>query len=228
MALATVLFCMHNGFAKQIYEICSPCVLKPINRTYRIAEKDMLEVIQRKIEEVDWEAVNRRLRERIYRYKPVDSIVLTEAKDHRVRYVDPTWYLPFDIKDAYGNVLYSKGTAVNPLEKVPEAVWSKRLYVFFNLENRDQREFVKYLLRTEKNKLITLIADGHSDLKEIHDFIKRELYPVYALTKTVAQRFGVSRSLSLVSFIRRDGKPVVKVEELPSWYIRKILEENKK
>jgi hypothetical protein len=219
---------MHSGFAKQIYEICSPCVLKPINRTYRIAEKDMLEVIQREIEEVDWEAVNRRLRERIYRYKPVDSIVLTEAKDHRVRYVDPTWYLPFDIKDAYGNVLYSKGTAVNPLEKVPEAVWSKRLYVFFSLESRDQRDFVKYLLRTEKNKLITLIADGHSDLKEIHDFIKRELYPVYALTKTVAQRFGVSRSLSLVSFIRRDGKPVVKVEELPSWYIRKILEENKK
>jgi len=228
LALATVLFCMHSGFAKQIYEICSPCVLKPINRTYRIAEKDMLEVIQREIEEVDWEAVNRRLRERIYRYKPVDSIVLTEAKDHRVRYVDPTWYLPFDIKDAYGNVLYSKGTAVNPLEKVPEAVWSKRLYVFFSLESRDQRDFVKYLLRTEKNKLITLIADGHSDLKEIHDFIKRELYPVYALTKTVAQRFGVSRSLSLVSFIRRDGKPVVKVEELPSWYIRKILEENKK
>ena len=228
MALATVLFCMHNGFAKQIYEICSPCVLKPINRTYRIAEKDMLEVIQRKIEEVDWEAVNRRLKERIYRYKPVDSIVLTEARDHRIRYVDPTWYLPFDIKDAYGNVLYSKGTAVNPLEKVPEAVWSKRLYVFFSLESRDQRDFVKYLLRTEKNKLITLIADGHSDLKEIHDFIKRELYPVYALTKTVAQRFGVSRSLSLVSFIRRDGKPVVKVEELPSWYIKKILEENKK
>ena len=228
MVLATVLFCMHNGFAKQIYEICSPCVLKPINRTYRIAEKDMLEVIQREIEEVDWEAVNRRLRERIYRYKPVDSIVLTEAKDHRVRYVDPTWYLPFDIKDAYGNVLYSKGTAVNPLEKVPEAVWSKRLYVFFSLESRDQRDFVKYLLRTEKNKSITLIVDGHSDLKEIHDFIKRELYPVYALTKTVAQRFGVSRSLSLVSFIRRDGKPVVKVEERPSWYIRKILEENRK
>ena len=226
--LAVALFCTHSSFAKQVYEVCSPYVLKSINRTYRIAERDMLEVIQQEVKEVNWEAVNQRLRERVYRYKPIDSFMLTEAEDHRIRYIDPTWYLPFDIKDAYGNVLYPKGTAINPLEKVPEAVWSKRLYVFFNLENEDQRNFVKYLLRTEKNKLVMLIADGHSDLKEIHDFIKKELYPVYALTKTVAQRFGVSKSLSLVTFVRKDGKPVVKVEELPSWYIRKVLEENKK
>jgi len=228
VVLAMALFCVYSSLAKQIYEICSPYVLKPINRIYRIAERDMLEVIQQEVKEVDWEVVNQRLKERVYRYKPVDSFVLTEAKDYKIRYIDPTWYLPFDIKDAYGNVLYPKGTAVNPLEKVPEAVWSKRLYVFFNLESKDQKNFVKYLLRTEKNKLITLIADGHSNLKEIHDFIKKELYPVYALTKTVAQRFGVSKSLSLVSFVKKDGKPVVKVEELPSWYIRKILEENKK
>ena len=227
-AFMVILFCSYGSFAEQIYEVCSPTVLRPINRTYKIAERDMLEVLQQELKEVDWAAVNRQLQKRIYRYKPVDSFVLSEAENHKIRYVDPTWYLPFDIKDAYGNVLYPKGTAINPLEKVPEAVWSRRLYVFFNLENKDQRDFVKYLLKTEKSKLITLIADGHSDLKEIHDFIKKELYPVYALTKTVAQRFGVSKSLSLVSFVKKDGKPVVKVEELPSWYIRKILEESRK
>jgi len=211
-----------------MYEICSPTVLKPINRTYRIAERDMLEVLQQELRKVDWNAVNQQLQKRIYHYKPIDSFMLSEARNHRIRYVDPTWYLPFDIKDAYGNVLYPKGIAVNPLERIPEAVWSKRLYVFFNLEDKDQRNFVKYLLRTEKNKLIMLIADGHSDLKEIHDFIKEELYPVYALTKTVAQRFGVSKSLSLVSFVKKGGKPMIKVEELPSWYIRKVLEENGK
>jgi len=225
--ITVMLFYVHNSFAEQV-KLCSPHVLKPINRTYQIAEKDLLEVIRQEVEKIDWSAVNQRLKERIYHYKPMDSLVLEEAKEHKVRYVDPTWYLPFDVRDAYGNVLYPKGTAINPLEKVPESIWSKRIYVFFNLKNDVQKKYVKHLLKTNKDKLITLIADGHSDLKEIHDFIKEELYPVYALTETVAWRFGVNKSLSVVSFVRKDGKPVVKVEELPSWYMKKILEENKK
>lgn len=202
------------------FSVCHPKVLKPVGKTYKIAEKDMLQEILEEAQKVDWRDLNEKMRERIYEYKPKNSFVLLPATEQKVRYYDPTWILPFDIKDAYGNVLYPKGTAINPLEKIPEAVWKKRLYVFFDLQDKVQREFVSYLLKHEgSKKFIMLIADGHSDLKGIHDFTETSGYPTYALTKLMADRFGVRRSFSLVSFVRKDGKPVVKISELPDKYI---------
>ena len=202
-------------------ETCTPIKLKTINRTFKIAEKDLLSVIQKQLRSVDWTAVDKRLREKVLEYKPRNSVTLAEAKKHKVRYYDPTFILPFDIRDADGNVLFERGTAVNPLDRVPEAVWKNRVYVFFNLKDKYQREFVKdYLKENETRKIITLIADGNSDLKDIHDFMKVNLFPVYALTNLIAGRFGVNKTLSVVTFKKVNGKGMVRIEEIPDSLIK--------
>jgi hypothetical protein len=211
---AVALILTSTAFAQA--QECSIVKLKPIGRTYKVEEVDLYALIMERLKQVDWSSVNRKMKEKILSYRPENSLELQQAERHAVRYYDPTFILPIDVRDAEGNLLYAKGTAVNPLERVSEAVWKNRVYLFFNLQDGCQRKFVRdYLKKNGQKKLVILIADGHSNLKEITDFIKEIGYPVYALTDLVAQRFGVDKSLSIVSFVRKDGRALVRIEELP-------------
>jgi hypothetical protein len=210
----------------QAQETCTPIKLKPVGKTFKIAERDLLEVIKEQLAQVDWQALNRQMKEKILAYKPLNSVELRPATEHRVRYHDPTFILPFDIKDAEGNVLYARGTSINPLDAVPESVWKNRVYVFFNLADRCQRAFVKdFVKKNSTQRLVTLVADGHSTLKDITDFIKELLFPVYSATSLMAERFGVEKTLSLVTFVKKDGKSLVRIEEIPDKLIRERLKE---
>lgn len=223
-SLAFIFISLILFFSDARSQTCSVIKLKPVGKTFKIEEKDFLQVLQNQLSHVDWQALNEKIREEIFAYKPLNSAELEPAKKHAVRYHDPTFVLPFDIKDAEGNVIYAAGIPINPLDRIPEAVWKNRVYIFFNLQDKWQRKFVSYYLKKYgTEKMITLIADGHSDLKQIHDFIKRIYFPVYALTSLVARRFGVDKDLSLVTFVKKNGRGLVRIEEMPDRYIRNLL-----
>ncbi len=194
---------------------CSVVKLPSIGKLYDIEEVDLYLYIQNKLKQINWSELNKKMKKKIFAYKPVGSKVLEYAKEHRIRFKDPSWTLPVDVVDAEGNLLFKKGTVINVLERVPEEVWKRRVYVFFDLKDKCQKEFVKEFLRKHRDKLIFLIADGHSNLKDITDFIKKLHFPVYSLTDVVAKRFGVDKSISVVSFVKKNGKPVVRIEEIP-------------
>jgi len=227
--LALNILTAYGSYAQQTrfpFPRCSPTkVFKPLPHTYKIAEKDLLEEIMNEARRVDWIAIDKKVREKILKYTPPTSFYLAEAKEHKVRYFDPTWYLPFDVKDAYGNVLWKKGTAINPLEKIPEAVWKKKVIIFLNLKDKYQRQFALNYIKNHKDKNVVLIADKHSNLKDVVDFIKKYGYfSVYSLTKQVAERFGVDKTLSVVTFVRKNGKPVVRIEEFPEKELKRLVE----
>lgn len=178
------------------------------------------------VSHVNWQAINKKVQESILSYTPPDGMELPVAQKHEVRYFDPTWYLPFDVKDAYGNVLWPKGTAINPLEKIPEAVWKNKVVIALNLNDKTQRAFALKYIKEHPGKRITLLTDNHANLKEVTDFIKKYgFFSVYSLTKPVAERLDIQKTLSVVTFVRKNGKPVVRIEEFPEKELKRIVGE---
>ena len=226
-AFLTALIVANSSAAAPNFPKCSPTVVfKPLPHTYKIAEKDLLDEIMNEVSRVDWQAINRKMQKKILDYTPPTSFFLAKAKEHKVRYFDPTWYLPFDVKDAYGNILWPKGTAINPLEKIPEAVWKKKVIIALDLQDRYQRAYALDYIKNHRDRDIVLLADKHSDLKQITDFMKQSgFFSVYSLTRLVAERLGVDKALSVVTFVRKNGKPVIRIEEIPEKELKARLEE---
>ncbi len=86
--------------------------------TYPIAERDALAEIEAQAEQVDWGRIfNRKKSEQMIKnYHPEDSVSLPRAAKDRVRTVDMSYTLEFDIPDEKGNIMYPAGYVFNPLE----------------------------------------------------------------------------------------------------------------
>ncbi|MBS0271678.1 MAG: type-F conjugative transfer system protein TraW [Proteobacteria bacterium] len=91
---------------------------------YPIEEQDPIALIQQKLkgmeERGELEEHNKKLqkktKEAIERPRPVKGI--TKAEKTRVFYFDPTYVVKEDLKDHKEQIIYQKGTKINPLETV--------------------------------------------------------------------------------------------------------------
>mgnify|MGYP000439194096 CR=1 FL=1 len=99
--------------------------LGTVGTTYPVAEPDALEEILEAARKVDWSKVFDRSKwaERLRSFKPPQLPELPRAARDRVRPVDLTWTLPFDIprvneKGEIVGILYPRGYAFNPLDYV--------------------------------------------------------------------------------------------------------------
>jgi hypothetical protein len=86
-----------------------------IGPTFDIVEPDVLTEIESAVRARDWKSWMRRA--------PADygafvSARLPLARSDATRAFDPTYTMPFDIRDDKGNVLYPTGTRVNVYEKL--------------------------------------------------------------------------------------------------------------
>lgn len=109
--------------------------------TYPIDEEDPIALIQQKLKQMqdsgDLEKHNKELQKKakasIERPKPVEGII--RATEARVFTHDPSYRVPEDLKDHFGQVFAKKGTIINPLETIGLA----QELVFIDSDDEDQK-----------------------------------------------------------------------------------------
>ncbi len=121
-----------------------------------ITEHDPIVLIQSKLKNMEERGelerhnleLQKKTRAIIERPKPVDGV--TNAREDRVFYYDPTYVVKEDLKDHQGRIFYKKRTRINPLETVP---LSQNL-LFFDGDDAKQVAFAKEKLSQGPIKLI--------------------------------------------------------------------------
>jgi conjugal transfer pilus assembly protein TraW len=95
--------------------------------------------------------------QKIKSYKPRDLVRLPRATQNRVRLVDISYTLDFDIPDGKGNILYPKGFTFNPLDYIVYP----RTIVVINGTDREQVEWFKKSSYFKNLNTALWITDGN-------------------------------------------------------------------
>jgi len=171
---------------------------------YGISEPDALKEIEDRARsiKIDREAFRKEMEEKVALYRPFNSVSLPPAANDRIRLVDMTYTLKFDIPDGKGGILYPKGFIFNPLEYVP---FSQTLVVL----NGSREEEIEWFLASgySKRRNVKVLLTG-GDWRSVLRKIKR---PVFYLTAPVAERFRLKATPSVVTV---KGNRYMEVKEI--------------
>lgn len=129
-----------------------------LGHVYEIAEQDIIAYIKEKLGNIDLKGLEQRakekVQERVERPSPVRGI--TRAKESREFYYDPTFILDEPIYDHQGVLIYSAGTSINPLERVP----LKNKLIFINGDDKEQVDFAIEEYKRAKEQAKIILIDG--------------------------------------------------------------------
>lgn len=99
-------------------------MLPNIGPVYKIAETDLLEFMEYKLQQLnnsgELAKINARFKAKAMQAieEPTPVIGIINTKTPKKFYYDPTVSPPFDLKDHQGKVFHKKGNTVNPLDTV--------------------------------------------------------------------------------------------------------------
>lgn len=161
-----------------------------------IQEKDLIDVITGRFKQMEktgelakkQEEYKNRVVNSLENPKPVPGISPTQTA--RVKYFDPSWTLDRDVRDQNGNLMFRRGTRVNPLDYQG---YSGRM-VFVDGSNQKHMQFALQQLKTVPNAKIVLVAGKPLDLMRR---LQVRLY--YDQTGTLSKRLGITHVPSVVS-----------------------------
>lgn len=168
--------------------------LGTFGHTFDIAERDLLEVIETKLQNVDLTAYHEKLRKQVLEPNRIPNI--TKATENASRKFDPTVILDEDIIDENGKVIYAKGFAINPLNY---QAFDGHL-LFIDGSDDVQHQFAKDYVNAHKNTTVILVGG------------KSEDFPYFDQWGAYSTRFGIKRVPSLI-FQMQDEK-VLTIEEV--------------
>lgn len=172
-----------------------------VGPTYEITEPDLIEVIQSRLKRMEKSGELGR-KQNDYRDRVIGGIEKPNAvsginatQTPRTFYVDPTWTVDRDIRNAEGSLLFARGLKVNPLDHVS---LSHKL-VFF--DGRDSRQVSLAQRNLEgasgKSKLILVAGEP---LKLMRSW-KRPVF--YDQGGALVRKLGIRQVPAIVS---QDGK----------------------
>lgn len=181
-----------------------------VGPTYDIAEPDLLEVIQSRLNQMEksGELARKQAEYRdhvigaVEKPKPVPGLKTTAAK--RTYFIDPTWTLDRDIRGANGGLLFARGQKVNPLDHTS----LREKLVFFDGRDRRQVSFAKQLLWNQDRAVKPIMVAGEP-LNLMRDW-KRQVF--YDQGGTLVRRLGIRQMPAVVT---QDGKRLRVDEVLP-------------
>ena len=187
--------------------------LKPEGEIYSIAEKDALAEIKEKAAEINWKEVKKEFKKKIMAYLNLTSGLGHACKDRKFSFL-PLYTLPFDIKDANGNIIYPAGYTFNPLDYVPFPF----TFVFF--DGNSEKE-VKWLINSPyfNDTSVFLVATG-GNIYRLSEKFKRS---VFMFTEEMEKRFQVRRTPSVA---KAAGNRMV-IEEIGIYNCTEITEKTK-
>ncbi len=158
--------------------------LGTIGATYPIVERDALEEIEERAKQVDWGKLfnAEKNEQRIKNYRPKNMVRLPRADHERVRLVDISYTLDFDIPDERGNVLYPAGFTFNPLDYI---VYPRTIIVI-NGADREQVEWFKTSPHYKNVDTVLWIIDGN-----YYDLAVELGRAVYYANALIVERFDL-------------------------------------
>ena len=181
-----------------------------VGPTYDIAEPDLLEVIQSRL---NWMEKSGDLAKKQGEYrdhvigavekpKPVSGLKATAVK--RTFYYDPTMILDHDIRGEDGAILFVRGLKVNPLDHVS----LRDKLIFFDGRDRRQVSFAKQTMRKLKGAAKPIMVAGEP-LNLMRDWKRRVFYDQGG---ALVRRLGIRQVPAVVT---QDGKRLRVDEVLP-------------
>jgi len=138
-------------------------------KTYPIIENNFYEWLMHKVKSNKENLPNigeREVSEMLSKKMKVKGFDIPNCKKNKVKEIDPTYILEHNIKDANGNVLYSKGTIVNPFEYMD----FKRKYFFLDVDNLSHVQLYKKLSASSEKNIQPLAVSGN--LQKYYQTIK--------------------------------------------------------
>lgn len=171
----------------------------PVGNIYDVAEPDMLEVIERRVAEYDWDSAIKQAQER-FRHRWVSLVSIPPASgDGWVYHVDPTVLLMRDVMLDDGRIVLAAGTSVNPFDYVG----LNQPIVVFNPQRACEMAFAKSYSQPAYFLATALSLD-----------VMREFgREVFIATPEVVDRFRVTGTPAVVvqegRMVRVETKPCV-------------------
>lgn len=183
--------------------------------TYEIKEQDIVEYIKQRLQKIDLDALNQEMRQKveegIERPKPVVGI--TNTKEERTWIYDPTFVLQEAIYDAKGNLIYPKGTIINPLEKT--SLSSSLIFI-----DGDDESQIEYALRESKllneEVKIILVKGSPIKLQKLH-----KIWIYFDQFGFLTSKFGIKH---VPASVMQEGKGL-KIREIVINQDSKVLNE---
>ena len=169
--------------------------LGTLGQTYQIAERDALKELKKRVSEINWNKVfNREKIEKAIRdYRP-DLEPLPRAHKERVRLVDMTYTLPFDIPDGKGGILYLRGYTFNPLDYIH---FDRTVVVIDGDDPEQVRWFSHSKYASQINTMLLLTGGSYFAIQ------KKLERPVFYATTDIIRRFQLE---AVPSVVRRHGR----------------------
>jgi len=97
------------------------------------------------------------LRKKLAKKMQVKDFNIRNCTENKTKTVDPTYILDHNITDSGGNILYSKGTVVNPFDYIN----FKRKYLFLDVDNSTHIRLYKKLLASSDKPIHPLAVSGN-------------------------------------------------------------------
>ena len=125
---------------------------------WEIAEEDILQVISQKLANLDIEAFNKEMSEKVKSYvaRPPEVVGLVKMKEYSTTYYDPSYTLERDIVDHKGRLIYAKGKKLNPLEQVP----LREALIFIDGDDKRQVEYALRIHKELKENVKIILTNG--------------------------------------------------------------------
>lgn len=165
---------------------------------FGIAEPDMIEEMQRRMAEFDWEKEKKHAIDNFWAHQK-DSVSLPVADKNRERRIDTSIVATQDIFHPDGRLIFKKSQKINPQAMMP----MRHAYILFDATNRRQVEIAKKIgdeLLAKQKPVVYLFSKMNTDKGWEYYNQTTELMnaPIYKLNKTIIERFQIQALPSVV------------------------------
>lgn len=183
--------------------------------TEPIAERDLIEEMQERLAQVDFQALKERAFARYWQKRRY--LTLPKAEAEKVFYLDATYEVQEDFILPDGKVVARKGEKIDLFEKIPPTF----MLVVFDAGDPRQLAWAvetgkKYGDRYRVKYITTEIPDrenGWQSLQRLYDTLDA---PVFLLTEVVRDRFRLARVPSTVRYVKEKHRFEVKEFNYPA------------
>jgi conjugal transfer pilus assembly protein TraW len=165
---------------------------------FGIAEPDMIEEMQRRMAEFDWEKEKQHAIDNFWAQQK-NSVSLPVAEKNSVRRIDVSIVSSQDIFHPDGRLIFKKGQTINPQTMMP----MRHAYILFDATHKKQVEIAKRIgdeMLAKQKPVVYLFSRMNTEKGWAHYNQTTELMnaPLYKLNKTIVERFHIQALPSVV------------------------------
>lgn len=185
--------------ASSLWVLVASASTSVLGPTYEIAEPDTLTEIHQRAVGVNWSVAM--TKKDPSQYSAFKGASLPRATRYVERFFDPTYVLPFDLKNADGRLLFPQGTRVNVYErlKLPGR------YIVIDASPSHMRWLEETARPTATDRI--LVANG-----SVYGMRTRKDYKFFVLDPRGIERFGLQ---AVPAIVEQSGTKLKVTEYVP-------------